>query len=228
MPSSSHHLANIKKLGPGVISSLAKWSEDSLHYKVDVLKFRDSDQKCKVKFEDNYECWLHRNDIHLELALGFIKDDQIVCCICDGGKSEAPNELILCDVCQQGFHLQCHKPNIDRSLLDDENNEWLCSTCNQLCAQSKNVVQDVPKRRAKSVTPKKTTPKKTSPKKTSPKNKLKQQAISKPVIKITNKYLSKSPKITKGSNKQENEVETAAFVNIVADREINDISNIMQ
>lgn len=131
-------MADLAQLGNGVVSALAFWKDDSKYYKVDILQYDEPNQKCKVMFEDKLETWMDRKDIHLQLSLGFIKDDQIVCCICDGGLSQPPNELILCDVCQQGFHLQCQEPGIDRALLDDENNEWFCSTCEILCTREKN------------------------------------------------------------------------------------------
>lgn len=269
MPASSHHLANLKQLGQGVVSKLARWNADSRFYSIDILNYDESNQKCSVRFEDNYECLLHRMDIHLQLVLGYIDDEQIVCCICDGGNSVAPNELILCDVCQQGFHLQCHQPNVDRSLLDDENNEWLCSTCKQLCASDdNNVPRKAPSRRPKSVTPKrspvKLQMKQQAPKsgtKVSPKGRARLTALNlqtptdgkkgkkstqegpvsttKLKSKRERKEKDSEPKAVKDTSNQAlveeeenmakssqifnsnfNDVETAAFVEIIADKEI--------
>ena len=104
-----------------------------------MLKCDEKARKCLVKFEDDFECWLEATQLHIQLAIESLEDEQIVCCICDQGESEQLNELIICDSCQQGFHVKCHQPEIDRKAakLDDEDTEWICATCKQLIGQQR-------------------------------------------------------------------------------------------
>lgn len=126
-----NHLEGASNTRRGVLSVLAKWPADQRFYRVKVLHSNRPERKCFVKFEDDLECWMSANDLHLQLSLLKVDDNNIVCCVCDGGLSEAPNEMIMCDFCQQGYHVKCHQPEIDRDQvhLDDEDKEWNCATC---------------------------------------------------------------------------------------------------
>lgn len=136
MPASLKHLS-----GPqgNIKSILARWS-DGKFYRAVKRELDVQSKKCLVKFEDGLEAWLATTELHLELAIDDIQDEDIVCCVCDDGTSAEPNEIIMCDGCQQGYHVQCHQPNIDRERvkLEDDLVEWFCSTCDQLIALAKN------------------------------------------------------------------------------------------
>lgn len=96
-------------------------------------------RKCTVVFEDKFEMQIGANNVHIQLDLDELKsDDNIVCCLCDDGASEAPNEIIICDTCQQGYHVQCHEPKVDREQvhLEDDLVEWTCATCKYISAQA--------------------------------------------------------------------------------------------
>ena len=55
-------------------------------------------------------------------------DSDILCAICHDGNSVVPNEIVICDVCNQGYHQLCHKPNIEADVLLPEV-EWNCRNC---------------------------------------------------------------------------------------------------
>lgn len=147
MPASVKHLSHLNELGAAVDLILARWSGDMLFYKVDVLECDSENKRCQVRFEDGHQCYIDCQNLHLQLALGYIKDDQIVCSICDDGKSETPNPIIICDICQQGFHINCHTPKPNETILDNENEEWSCGVCSDLMKYKKKVSSPTNKRK---------------------------------------------------------------------------------
>lgn len=138
MPASIKHLTD-KKLN--LNSLLARW-QDGLYYKAAIVKCDKANKKCLVCFEDGSEVWVKNRDVHIQLTLDQLNEDEdIVCCICDDGNSEAPNEIILCDVCQQGYHQKCHNPPVDSSKIDEsednsDHKDWFCATCSYILNQS--------------------------------------------------------------------------------------------
>ena len=128
MPAASKHLKYLlKKKTKDETILLAKWQGNQLYYLVDLLRTDAKKDRYLVVYEDETESWTSRADLHLQLySLDAIceSDDDIVCCVCDGGQSEPPNEIVLCDVCQQGYHQKCSKPQV-RSL----DGCWSCQTC---------------------------------------------------------------------------------------------------
>lgn len=55
-------------------------------------------------------------------------ESDILCTACNGADSEEPNEIVICDVCNQGWHQKCHKPKIAASVLAP-NAPWSCRFC---------------------------------------------------------------------------------------------------
>lgn len=123
MPASIKQLANSKVLKDDVF---AKWS-DGLYYQAKVLECNQQKRQCLVVFEDDAKCWMNAQDLHAQLNSD-IDEDNIVCCVCEDGLSKAPNQIIICDCCEQGYHMQCHKPTLTQE-IDDEDSDWVCSTC---------------------------------------------------------------------------------------------------
>lgn len=134
MPVSIKHLSNIHIINDEATCVLAKWT-DGLYYKVNVRECNKKKRKCQVEFEDGYKCWMDAIDLHAQLDLDNIKDSDIVCCICDLGHDVPDNKLVLCDICQQGYHSKCHQPNITEDFVDDDETDWFCKTCESLPAQ---------------------------------------------------------------------------------------------
>lgn len=138
MPASIKHLSD-KKLN--LTSLLARW-EDGLYYTAAIVKCDTTKRKCLVCFEDGSEVWVNNRDVHIQLTLDQLNEDEdIVCCICDDGESGPPNEIILCDVCQQGYHQKCHNPPVDSSKIDEsedlsDHKDWFCATCSYILNQS--------------------------------------------------------------------------------------------
>lgn len=128
---------------------LAKWS-DGLYYKVDRVKECNKAKKqCLIVFEDQVETWTQVSDVHVQLEFEALGDDNnIVCCVCGDGQSVAPNEIVMCDACQQGYHIDCHEPKVDRAQvhLEDDLVEWTCSTCEYISSQLKKLKVKTPRK----------------------------------------------------------------------------------
>lgn len=138
MPASIKHLTDEKL---NLSSLLARW-KDGLYYTAAVVDCDKAKKRCLVCFEDGSEMWLNNRDVHLQLSLDQLSEDEdIVCCVCDDGTSEEPNEIILCDVCNQGYHQRCHNPPVDSSKIDEseeatDHKDWFCATCSYILNQS--------------------------------------------------------------------------------------------
>jgi len=52
----------------------------------------------------------------------------ILCDGCHSGLSEPPNEIVICDVCNHGWHQRCHRPRIGVDILAP-NVPWQCRLC---------------------------------------------------------------------------------------------------
>ncbi|XP_060567350.1 uncharacterized protein LOC132726099 [Ruditapes philippinarum] len=102
---------------------LARW-HDGLYYLGNILRIDDRSKKCLLRYEDKSEYWSLFKDIHRVL-----KEEEMTCCICLSDVSEPPNEIVLCEYCLQGFHQQCHNPNIGCGKIVDPDEPWYCRTC---------------------------------------------------------------------------------------------------
>ncbi|XP_052790457.1 uncharacterized protein LOC128224585 [Mya arenaria] len=101
----------------------ARW-HDGRFYLGKILKIDDSNQRCLLRYDDDSEYWSLFKDIHRVL-----EDDEMICCVCLGETSEKPNEIVLCEYCLQGYHQQCHRPEIEDDTIADPNDPWLCRNC---------------------------------------------------------------------------------------------------
>lgn len=116
---------------------LAQW-HDGLFYLGKILKIDEKNQKCLLRYEDNSEYWSLFKDIHRDL-----KEEEMICCICLSDVSEPPNEIVLCEICLQGFHQQCHIPNISSGKIVDPDEPWYCRKCVFLRASQNNTENGV-------------------------------------------------------------------------------------
>ena len=56
---------------------------------------------------------------------------EVMCSECQGGVSEPPDEIVLCDCCNTGYHQSCHRPPITDAVLSDDG-DWYCHNCNAI------------------------------------------------------------------------------------------------
>jgi hypothetical protein len=55
--------------------------------------------------------------------------ESAVCKVCLRGVSPASNMIVFCDGCNTPYHQWCHKPPIDRSVIEEVDKEWFCRPC---------------------------------------------------------------------------------------------------
>ena len=69
------------------------------------MQVQDFEHRCYVQFEDKSMCWVHFKDLQpiiKENASSDCGESDVTCAVCHDGKSEKPNEIVLCDKCCQG------------------------------------------------------------------------------------------------------------------------------
>lgn len=198
MPVSFKHLKLIIKDPKQPAILFSKWPRDQLYYKVKPLKIDEKRYKCLVHYEDGHEAWSATDDLHLQFTSSitpYKREDDIVCCLCEGDCSQPPNEIILCDVCQQGFHQQCHDPKLEQGDIENTE-EWACQTCCYMLEQCRPAIaSSTPKVKSKPIK----SDDKSSPKRAVLKPK-RQQQIKLP--KVTSKSVGASQESVKKRSSQ--------------------------
>lgn len=182
---------------------LARWPDDRRFYKVELISHDEKNNKSLVKFEDGESYPIATKDLHIQLNLDNITDDAIMCCLCESAKGDAPNVIVICDLCQLGYHVGCHQPPIEAVFLDDSDKEWYCETCLEITHPDR-----VRKRKRKSTDEASREPitsipskSKQTPKKSlkSPTTKTSRKTPSSKIISSTPRKANKKQKVDQGS-----------------------------
>lgn len=143
MPASVKHLSELMADGQKAakVSLFAKWPSDRLFYPVTLTKLDHTNRKASIRFEDDTPFESSLSEIHLQLNDDDVYDgpEDVICCVCDGGESGKQNEIVICEVCQQGYHQRCHSPKVPNNILQSED-DWTCSTCQYMMVQLKQHV----------------------------------------------------------------------------------------
>jgi len=58
-----------------------------------------------------------------------------ICIVCQREHSPKSNRIVFCDGCDSPYHQLCHDPPIPEMIIDLEDTEWFCSTCEGKRAQ---------------------------------------------------------------------------------------------
>ncbi|XP_076346217.1 metal-response element-binding transcription factor 2-like isoform X2 [Tachypleus tridentatus] len=102
---------------------LCRWTDGLLYLGV-IIKVDEKLRQALVRFEDSSEYWT----LFKDMQRGTLPGGEIVCVKCENGESEAPNEIVICDHCNLGYHQRCHRPKISAEILKPEV-LWFCRNC---------------------------------------------------------------------------------------------------
>jgi polycomb-like protein 2 len=107
---------------------LARW-DDGLYYEGTITDIDELSGHAEIVYEDGSKYWTDFKDLHKQQSgRSIMTESDILCAYCRDGESVEPNQIVLCDVCNQGYHQKCHKPKIPSSLLDTDD-PWTCRLC---------------------------------------------------------------------------------------------------
>lgn len=101
---------------------LVRWS-NGLLYKAYVLSMQD--RLCEIELDNYTTAKIDVKDVFDEFG------QEVMCSECQGGVSEPPDEIVLCDCCNTGYHQSCHRPPITDAVLSDDS-DWYCHNCNAI------------------------------------------------------------------------------------------------
>ncbi|XP_022250696.1 metal-response element-binding transcription factor 2-like [Limulus polyphemus] len=102
---------------------LCRWTDGLLYLGV-IIKVEEKLKKALVRFEDSSEYWT----LFKDMQRGNMSGGEIVCVKCENGQSDPPNEIVICDHCNLGYHQHCHRPKISSEVLKPEV-PWYCRSC---------------------------------------------------------------------------------------------------
>lgn len=70
----------------------------SLYFQVD-----SENERCLVQFEDSTAHW----SLYKDLTKLKLPESDDLCVVCKSSKSWETNEIVLCHICEQGYHQDC-------------------------------------------------------------------------------------------------------------------------
>lgn len=98
--------------------------KDGLFYLGTIVMVDSENERCMVQFQDSTAHW----SLYKDLAKLKLPDSADVCIICKSSNRWDSNEIILCCICQQGYHQDCVQPCIGIEYCDVES-QWECPCC---------------------------------------------------------------------------------------------------
>lgn len=75
---------------------------DVIHSEVP-LQVDSENERCLVQFEDSTAHW----SLYKDLTKLKLPESDDLCVICKSSKSWDTNEIVLCHICEQGYHQDC-------------------------------------------------------------------------------------------------------------------------
>ncbi|XP_068243045.1 metal-response element-binding transcription factor 2 isoform X1 [Palaemon carinicauda] len=106
--------------------------KDGLFYLGIIVVVDHENERCLVQFEDSTAHWsLYKDITKLKLP-----ESDDLCVICKSSKSWDTNEIVLCYICEQGYHQDCLQPRIGKEYCEPES-QWECPRCASHSAMEK-------------------------------------------------------------------------------------------
>lgn len=67
------------------------------------LQVDSENERCLVQFEDNTAHW----SLYKDISKLKLPESDDLCVVCKSSKSWDTNEIVLCHICEQGYHQDC-------------------------------------------------------------------------------------------------------------------------
>jgi len=100
--------------------------KDGLFYLGTIVMVDSENERCMVQFQDSTAHW----SLYKDLAKLKLPDSADVCVICKSSNRWDTNEIILCCICQEGYHQDCLQPCIGIEYCDVDS-QWECPCCSR-------------------------------------------------------------------------------------------------
>ncbi|XP_076030555.1 polycomb protein Pcl isoform X2 [Oratosquilla oratoria] len=98
--------------------------KDGLFYLGTIVVVDAENERCLVQFEDSTAHW----SLYKDLTKLKLPESDDLCVICKSSKSWETNEIILCHICDQGYHQDCLQPRIGNEFCEPDS-QWECPRC---------------------------------------------------------------------------------------------------
>ncbi|XP_042861960.1 PHD finger protein 19-like isoform X2 [Penaeus japonicus] len=98
--------------------------KDGLYYLGTIVVVDSENERCLVQFEDSTAHW----SLYKDLTKLKLPESDDLCVICKSSKSWDTNEIVLCHICEQGYHQDCLQPRIGKEYCEPDS-QWECPRC---------------------------------------------------------------------------------------------------